>query len=241
MRWLVFGAVLTLPGFVNPAIAQERSIPPLERLVDTDYEIRLPAHECTVPAAVLGLAKRYRFIAGAEYLLVDCQRLWTSRPRDVEVLNLRGLSVGEALKKLTAIDPRYRWVERHGLIVVRPLEAWADPKNMLNFTTESFVLDDVNVGGALDAVVGALSGQPRSSEVLDASAQRTEQGARRFSVKTGATSVGEALSAIVRAHGDAWWEFRRSFTVENPAPPAVWIYTFDGTGLGASVRARHVR
>lgn len=241
MRGSAVAAVLLVLGLAGPLTAQDTTIPPLERIIDTDHSIRLPAHECTVPSAVLGLARRYRFIAGAEFLLVDCQRLWTEARRDGESINLRGFSVGDALKRLTAIDPRYRWVERDGLVVIRPLEAWADPKNMLNFTTESFVLADVNVGSALDAVVGALTGQPRwSPEMLHASAERTEQGARRFSVKTATVSVAEALDAIVRAHGDAWWEFRRSFTPDNPAP-AVWIYTFDGTGLGVSARSRNPR
>jgi hypothetical protein len=240
MRWLVFGALLTLPGFANAAMAQDRSTPPLERLVDTTYEVRLPAHECTVPSAVLGLARRYRFIAGAEYLMVDCQKRWNEAPRDGDTINLQGLSIGDALQKLAAIDPRYRWVERDGLVVVRPLEAWADPKNTLNFTAESFVLDDVNVGGALDAVVAALTGESRRSPTLDQSAQRTEQGARRFSVKTGATSVGEALNAIVRAHGDAWWQFGGP-PGQPDLPPFVWIYTFDGTGLGVSTRKRSPR
>lgn len=238
MRWLMLGAGLTMLGFANPAAAQDTAIPPLERLVDSSYEIRLPAHECTVPSAVLGLARRYRFIAGVEYLFVDCQPRWTQARRD-DSINLQGLSIGDALKTLTAIDPRYRWMERDGLVVVRPLEAWADPKNLLNFTTESFLLDDVNVGSALDAVVAAITGQSRPPLVLHQSAERTEQGARRFSVKTGSVSVGEALDAIVRAHGDAWWQFGACPT--RDLTPCVWIHTFDGTGLGTSLRARAPR
>ena len=236
MRWLMFGAGLTLLGFASAASAQNSSIPPLERLVDTSYRISIPAHECTVPSAVLGLARRYRFIAGVEFLPVDCQPLWTGARRDGETINLQSLSVGQALKKLTSIDPRYRWMERDGVIVVRPLEAWADPNNMLNFTTESFVLNDVNVGSAIATVVAALTAQGRSFEVLEASAERTEEGRRRFSVKTGPTSVGEALSAIVRAHGAAWWEFQLGSTQQNPLP-VVRIHTFDGTGLGVTVRS----
>ena len=74
MRWLVIGGAFTLLGFASPAVAQDAVISPLERLVDTSYQILLPAHECTVPSAVLGLARRYHFIVGVEYLLVDCAR-----------------------------------------------------------------------------------------------------------------------------------------------------------------------
>ena len=239
MRWLVIGGAFTWLGFAAPAFAQTTLIPPLERRVDSSYEILLPAHECTVPSAVLGLARRYEFIAGVEYLLVDCQPLWTGARRDGERINLQGLSVGEALTKLTTIDPRYRWVEQKGLVVVRPVEAWADPRNLLNFTTESFVLDDVNVGGALDAVRAAVTGTPQSHSAMERSAERTEQGARRFSVKAESVSVGEALDAIVRAHGDAWWRFGACATIE--LAPCVWIHTFDGTGLGTGVGARRPR
>jgi hypothetical protein len=233
MRWLVIGAATWL-GFANPAAAQNAAIPPLERSIDVNYRIPLPAHECTVPSVVARLARQYQFSAGVEYLLVDCQRLFAESRRDGETIDLYGLSIGDALKKLATIDSRYRWVERDGLVLVRPREAWTDPKNMLNSTTESFVLDDVNVGSALSVVVSALSGQPRSHLMLEQSSERTEQGRRRFSVKTGTVSAAEALDAIVRAHGDAWWEFKRSFTLPDWFP-TVYIQTFDGTGLGVSI------
>jgi hypothetical protein len=239
MRWLAIGAVTWL-GCASPAAAQNAAIPPLERFVDIHYEIRLPAHECAVPSAFLGLARRYQFLAGVEYPRVDCQQRFQEARRDGETINLYGLSVGEALTKLTEIDPRYRLVERDGVVVMRPLDAWADPRNLLNFTTGSFALDDVNVGSALEAVVEALTGESRSSWALDQSTQRTEQGARRFSVKTGATSVGEALSAIVRAHGDAWWQFGGP-PGRPDSPPLVSIHTFDGAGLGVSTRTRSPR
>jgi hypothetical protein len=241
MRWLVIGGAVTLLGFTNPAAAQNSTIPPLEQLVDISYEIRLPAHECTVPSAFLGLVRRHQFLAGVEYLRVDCQKRWLGARRDGDTINLHGLSVGEALKKLTEIDPRYRLIERDGVVVMRPLDAWADPGNLLNFTTASFVLDDVNVGSALAAVVSALTGESREPLALDRSAQGTEQGARRFSVKTGAASVGEALSAIVRAHGDAWWHFGGPPGQPPGLTPAVSIYTFDGTGLSVSTRKRSPR
>jgi hypothetical protein len=171
--------------------------------------------------------------------MVDCQKRWHEARRDGDTIDLQGLSIGEALTKLTEIDPNYRLVERDGVVVMRPLDAWADHGNMLNFTTASFVLEDVNVGSALAAVVSALTGESREPLALDRSAQRTEQGARRFSVKTGAASVGEALTAVVRAHGDAWWQF-------GPGPTTdltlfVSIHTFDGTGLGVSTRKRSPR
>lgn len=240
MRRLILGVGITLLGFASPSAAQNTAIPQLERFIDVSYRIQLPAHECTIPSAVIGLARRYHLIAGVEYLLVDCQRLFTAPRRDGEVVNLQGLSIGEGLKKLAEIDPRYRWMEVDGVVVVRPLVSWTDPKNMLNFTTQSFVLEDVNVGSALAAVVSALQGYEGPSQHLHTSAQGTEQGARQFKVKTGTTSVGEALNAIVRAHGAAWWEIQLASMQEN-APPVIRIHTFDGTGLGLTVMDRRQR
>jgi hypothetical protein len=52
---------------------------------------------------------------------------------------------------------------------------------------------------------------------------------RTFTVRTGAASVGQTLDAIVRAHGEAWWEIRR-----GEVGPIIFFYTFDGSGIGAS-------
>jgi hypothetical protein len=44
--------------------------------------------------------------------------------------------------------------------------------------------------------------------------------------------VGEALDAILRAHGDAWWELRLGVVRPNEVGPVIMIWTHDGTGLG---------
>lgn len=235
MRRRVLGVAFTLLSCA--AAAQDAAVPPLERLIDTDYSLRLPVHECTVPGAVVGLARRFRFRAGVEYLPVDCQPYWQNAARRKESVNLRGLTIREALGKLSALDRRYRWAESDGLIVMRPVEAWADPNNLLNYTAGSFELNDVNFGGALDAVVSALTGEQHSTAA--SLAERTEQGARRFSVRAGATSVAAALDAIVRQHGNAWWEVRLGVFQQKLLVPMIWVHTHDGSGMGKSaVRLR---
>ena len=79
------------------------------------------------------------------------------------MVSLAGLTVAEALEELTALDPRYRWIDSDGVIVVRPLEAWADPKNVLNFDSASFTLEDANLDVALSAVASALQDHPREA------------------------------------------------------------------------------
>ena len=230
MRRLLPGVVFTLLS-CDAAHAQNATVPPLQRMIDGHFEVRTLVHECTVPDAVAGLARRFQIQVGVEYLPVDCGRVRRDAPREGEAINLLGLSVAEALEKLSAMDRRYRWIEHDGLIVMRPVSAWGDPNNILNFTTTSFTLEDVNLGGALDAVMSAVIGRPKKGgELL---ANRTEQGARFFSVKTGSTSVGGALDAIVRAHGDLWWQ-----VLGSDDRRMIFLYTFDGSGLGApAVRA----
>lgn len=229
MRRLVMGVVVTLLSCA--AAAQDAAVPPLERLIDIDYEIRVPVNDCAVPAMVAALARRYHFPAGVEYLAVDCSRIWRKAPRTGERLNLRGMTIRTALEKLSAIDPRYRWIESDGVLVMRPVDAWADRTNMLNYTTASFVLDEVNLGGALDVVVSAITGRARTSGQL--LSDRTEQASRTFSVKPTAISVGEALDAIVRAHGQAWWEVRLGQARQEEM--GITFFTFDESGIGASI------
>ncbi len=229
MRRLVLGVVLSLLSCASAA-AQNATVPPLERLIHIDYSLRLPVHDCTVPSAVASLARRFHFPAGVEYLPVDCQLFWRHTASNGESVNLRGLTIGEALRKLSALDPRYRWVETNGLIVMRPLEAWSDPKNILNYMSGSFSLEDVTLRGALDAVVSAVTDRPRDSSILGDGG--TEQSARKFSVNAGAASAGGALDAIVLAHGNAFWEVKLGTVRQNEMGPVIWLWSHDGFGMG---------
>lgn len=232
MRRLVLGVIVALLS-CDLVRAQNAVVPALQRVIDTDFEVRLPIHECSVPDAVKFLARRLRFPAGVEYLPGICTRLYQG-VKAADRLNLRGLSVSDGLGKLIALDPRYHWIDSDGVVVVRPADAWADPKNLLNFKTSSFALEGVNLGAALDAVASALHGKQRLDG--DTLANRTEQGSRLFSVKTGPTSAGGVMDAIVRAHGDMWWELQ-DFDADVVAKGRrmLWFYTFDGSGLGTAV------
>jgi hypothetical protein len=227
MRRLFLGVVLMLLSCAAIR-AQGHTVPPLQRLIDQNFEVRTLVHECSVPDAVSQLARRFHIQVGVEYPPGDCQRIRTKAPRGGEVINLLGLSIAEALERLTAMDGRYRWIEHDGVIVMRPVNAWGDRSNILNFTTTSFALENVNLGGALDAVMSAVIGKPKSGgELL---ARGTKQGARTFSVQTGPTSVGGALDAIVRAHGDLWWQ-----VLDFGDKRMIFFYTFDESGLGIPV------
>jgi hypothetical protein len=228
MRVFFIGAVVASLTLAAPLYAQNTGVSPLERLIDTDFRFRSAITDCTVASAVLGLARRYQFLAGIEYLR-ECANPGGERWSDGDLVNLRGMTVGDALKKLSALDPRYRWIESDGVIIVRPLAAWSNPKNVLNYETESFVLKDARLGNALNAIVSAITGTQREHPF----AETTEQGARRFNVMTRTTSAGEALDAIVRAHGASCWVMREG--QPGSEAPTIWLHTFDGMGIGSRV------
>jgi hypothetical protein len=204
---------------------------PLQRIVDNDFEVRLPLHACSVPATVGQIVKRHQVPAGIEYLPESCPPT-TPRGASTPSVSLAGMTVAAALDKLMALDPRFRWVESNGLAVVRPVSAWGDAKNVLNFTSASFAVADVNLDVAMSAIVSGLQEKPR-----DATGEgvRTNQGSKPFSVKTGPTSVGGALDAIVRAHGDGWWElqhFRGGHGMR-----LLSLQTFDGSYIRSLIPA----
>jgi hypothetical protein len=196
---------------------------PLQRIVDNDFEVPLPLHACSVPATVGKIVKRHQVPAGIEYLPESCPAT-TPRGAPTPAVSLAGMTVAAALDKLTALDPRFRWVESNGLAVVRPVSAWGDEKNVLNFTSASFAVQDVNLDVAMSAIVSGLQEKPREAR---GEGVRTNQGSKSFSVKTGPTSVGGALDAIIRAHGDGWWELR-PFN-GGPGVRALSLQTFDGS------------
>ena len=218
-------------GLAGPLYAQDAGMSPVERLIDIDFRISSTITDCTVASTVFALARRYQFPAGIEYPRSECARLGNEHGRtDGDLLNFRGMTVGDALKKLTALDPRYRWIQSDGVIVVRPLAAWSDPKNVLNYQTESFVLKDATLGDALNAIVAAITGAGHEHPFSES----TEQGARRFNLTTRATSAAEALDAIVRAHGASQWVIREGQPDrEGRAFRSIFLHTFDGMGIGS--------
>jgi hypothetical protein len=232
MRGLFAGTIAVLLGFAAPVAAQDVVTPPLERVIDIDFPVRSAITECTVPSAVAGLAHGFKFAAGIEFLRAECARMGGGDAgTTVGLLNLRGMTIEDALNKLASMDPRYRWIDSDGVIVIRPLAAWSDPRNMLNFETERFVLEDATIGTALAAIISAITGEPKDGTVF---AARTDQAGRRFNVNTRVTSAGGALDAIVRAHGASYWEVREGTALKGGRTGRlIYFRTFDGTGIGS--------
>jgi len=221
--------VLLALGVAAPAAAQEPESP-LNRVVDVTIRLFTTVNDCTVPSTVFHIVRRFNIVAGIEYPRSPCSGGATAGGSYGPFINLKGLTVAEALSRVLAIDPRYRMVISDGVVVVRPVQAMSDPRNSLNFGSGSFALEDATLGIGLDAVLSALTGEPLSPD--DRYAIPTDDGALRFSLRTGATSAAGALEAIVRAHGRSFWTVRH-----DDIGRLIAIYTFDGSGTGAGRRA----
>jgi hypothetical protein len=223
--------ILDQPRDTPPVDEEEIAVDTLQRIVDNDFELLLPLNTCSVPAMVGKIVKRHEVPAGIEYLPERCPPT-TPRGASTKSVALGGMTVAAALDKMTALDPRFRWVESSGLALVRPVSAWGDDKNVLNFTSTAFEVKSVNLDEAMSAVVSAL--QPRPREALG-DGVRTNQGSKPFSVKTGPTSVGGALDAIIRAHGEGWWEVQHFNG--GPGMRMLGFHTFDGSYIRSLIAA----
>jgi hypothetical protein len=237
MRFSLCGAVLIL--VLSPAAirAQNGAVPPLDRIIELDLKVGLPVHHCTVPTVLRVIGRLTKVPTGVEFLPGDCQRERTRQGRAAESVDLLGMTVEEALNTLVELDGRYRWVESHGLIVMRPLDAWGDSRHFLHRTMPSLVLVDQHLGGALSAIVSAIVGVHRTG--MGDMPMRTEEGDRRCSLDVSSTPIANALDAIVRVHGALSWEveYREAPAIQDNAIVGFW--TFDGSGLRA-VRLKRV-
>ena len=145
------------------------------------------------------------------------------------------MTVAEALDTLVKLDPRYRWVESNGVILVRPVRAAVDPKHFLHQTVSSFAFENKSLSGALHAVYLAL-GHDGSDQ---RAAQNTPDGAREFSVNVSSTSIVEALTEIVLVHGAMRCEIGSCFPTPSLEHAIISLYTYDGAGLGRRAPGKH--
>jgi hypothetical protein len=232
MRTLMLAA-LALLG--TPAAAQEAPVPPLDRSIDLPIEVRLPVHHCSVPGALVAMSRLTKLTAGVEFLPSDCRPEWAREERPASSVQLQGLTVKQALDRLVELDPRYRWGEADGVIVLRPLAAWGDAADVLNTPLATFDVNQQHMGGALGVLVSQVLGRRRIG--MATANLRTEEGNRAFSVHVTDTTVLGALNAIVRAHGAMWWEVQdHSYVVNGQPDRMVWLYTHDGSGLGSTTK-----
>jgi hypothetical protein len=204
------------------------SSPGWQAVIDQDIWVPAPPLEhCLVPELAGHVFKATVTPGGVEYLPGRCGR---GQPRSAgERVTLRGLTAQEALNRLVQLDARYRWVERDGVLVVRPVDAWNDPNHFLH-RTASVAFADQNVGGALFALLTAIG--PTKFTGYGERTFNTFEMNRRFSVSLNATSVLEALNAVARTHGRLQWLVGYCQPQSKVEFARVMLHTFDDGGIG---------
>jgi hypothetical protein len=143
---------------------------------------------------------------------------------------LTGLTVREALDIMVQADPRYRWVEAHGVIVIRPVKAWSDSRHFLNAVMSDFSIAGRDIADVLDALRAFL----QDGEVRFRAVPWPVSVPVTMSLKN--TSALEVLNATIGHGGVLVW----TITYERTANPGfVSINLFDpekNRGHGVSVR-----
>ena len=129
-----------------------------------------------------------------------------STPTALIVTN--GLTLRQLLDALVDADPRYEWRLVDGVVVVRPVAAWADADHPLHRAVPSVVLNTVTFAGAVDGILKATGQYTRPY------ADKTED--TRFSLQFPGGSLLELLSGIVRAHGTFSWNLTSTRMPDGP-------------------------
>lgn len=114
-------------------------------------------------------------------------------------LDLDGFTVRQALDALVARDPRYRWQEHDGIVVIRPIEMQADPSDLLNQRIAGVRGDRVRLEEVLarvTAVVRGASAPPVPPVAI---------GSQEFPLDAPSGTVLDLLTAAARAHGRIMW------------------------------------
>jgi len=94
------------------------------RTIDEHVRVRLPLAPCQIPNIVVRIAEVLKVPAGAEAVPEHCPDPLHPEPPMTSSESLIGMTLRDALDAVVRLDPRYRWVESDGVIVVRPIAAW---------------------------------------------------------------------------------------------------------------------
>jgi hypothetical protein len=136
-----------------------------------------------------------------------------------------GRRLRDVLDVLISADPHYEWREDAGVVVVRPVEAWANASGLLDSPVGPITLENATSDDA-GFVLGKIFGVDGKD--------RPDRHFKRFSLDIPAeTPLLQALNAVVRAHGTLCWALERTLLPRVPQWPL--LQSFFLTGDPASV------
>jgi len=148
-------------------------------------------------------------------------------------LDLVGLTVREALDFLVAHDPRYRWEEREGMVIIRPAGSLTDPADALNQRIAGVRGARLRLEDLLARVTEAV---PFSGA---AAVPRAAIDSQAFALDTPGGTVLDLLAAAARAHGGVMWSASDGARGPDQSGFSIGFRTFAGAGavvLGDSAR-----
>jgi hypothetical protein len=148
---------------------------------------------------------------------------------------LVGLTIGRALNALVAADPRYAWRE-HGMLIIRPVEAWRDATNFLN---QSVGPIDERRRPAIDIVKGLYDQKGlrliwSSGGVIGNPTQIKSDLHQLISVTLPTSTILDVLNAITKSHGQLGWLIQYSHGPAEFRYSCIHLITFDGWFVGVA-------
>ena len=145
-----------------------------------------------------------------------------------ERFDLDGLTVREALDALAAQDPRYRWEEHDGVVIIRPIEMLADPGDVLNQRIAGVRGDRVRLDDVLARAAAAVGGAGTRHPLPEAIASQ------EVALDAPSGTVLDLLAAAARAHGRVMWLTPESARGPDQRGVSIGLRIFADTGTGVA-------
>jgi len=210
-RWFT-GVVVGAAIIAAPLAAQEATERLARRKIPDDCFCWIGLAQPRALDAVFQIAKATKVPLGIEALpsTTPPQRFDPNQDRKW----LAGMTLGEALDIIVALDPRYAWSETQRTIVVRPLHAWNDPEHLLEQNVGPSSLDDeVSVDVAFGEVRRFMGKGPGGGSPLGPFDDK------RIKLTLPSASLIDVLNAIVSAHGEIYWSIQYCWPTYRPRGP----------------------
>ncbi len=195
----------------------------LDRIVPHDASGRPVVVNGPFPTAIRDLAQATKVPMGIEFLGPG-DRPITSR------ITASGQTLHAVLDAIVAVDPRYEWRDLRGVIVVRPATAWNDLENVLARPTPAVRLIDVTPQAAVEALAKHLNHPSPIAGIPNGTP---------LSIDEPPGTVLDLANAILRAHGELWWELSPATDTDSIRTDyryGLTIGAFGGGGFGIGVR-----
>jgi hypothetical protein len=182
-------------------------VPPEDRVLGPDVEIRLPSNTRALAESLASIARASGVLIGFETVL-DTDEGFTTTEYG---WSPRGQTVGTALDTVVSLHSAYEWRSVNGVIHVRPRNAFADPNHFLNRMVGNIELKDaLPLHATFEAhrvfVPDCVVRHPIYTEERDEFLKNEGRAMRqRVTLSFKGGTFIELLDAVVKAHGSLYW------------------------------------